>query len=144
MKPALDYRRIGVYLAFAFGIAWTTALVIYLTGGLADSWALIQGTPVTVELVLVPTAYMFSPALSHALTRLVTREGWDGLYLDPRPREGWYRRGQDTSFGRQRTVRTFGFEQDCPARQHAPGKSCQRTWFSTSHLLSKWGKPVLR
>jgi membrane protease YdiL (CAAX protease family) len=88
-RPALDYRRIVFYLAFTFGIAWATALVVYLTGGLAGSRALIPVTPVTVALVLVPTLYMFSPALSHALTRLVTREGWGGLYLKPRLGEGW-------------------------------------------------------
>ena len=32
---------------------------------------------------------MFSPALAHVLARLLTREGWDGLYLNPRLRDGW-------------------------------------------------------
>ena len=84
-----DRKRIVVYLVFAFGIAWTTALVIYLTGGLSDSRTLVPGTALTVAVVLLPTAYMFSPALAHVLTRLVTREGWDELRLKPRLGGEW-------------------------------------------------------
>ena len=47
MGGGLDLRRIGMYLVFAFGIAWATALVIYLTGGLSGSRALVPGTPIT-------------------------------------------------------------------------------------------------
>ena len=85
----LDLRRIGAYLGFSFGIAWATALVIYLTGGLAYSQPLVSGTPITVALVLVPTSYMFAPALAHGLTRLITREGWEQLYLRPYLGRAW-------------------------------------------------------
>lgn len=86
---AVDYPRLGVFLAFAFGIAWATSLIIYATGGLVDSPPLVPGTPVTVALVLVATLYMWSPAAAHMLTRIVTREGWSGMYLRPRLKRSW-------------------------------------------------------
>ena len=37
MIDKLDVKRILIFLAFAFGIAWVGGLVLYLTGGLAES-----------------------------------------------------------------------------------------------------------
>ena len=37
LKTKLDTRRIAIFLGLSFGIAWLTALVIFLTGGLANS-----------------------------------------------------------------------------------------------------------
>jgi membrane protease YdiL (CAAX protease family) len=85
----LDTRRIRIYLAFAFGIAWATSFVIYLTGGLRDSPMLIPAVNLSLAFVLVAGPVMWSPALAHLLTRLVTREGWEGVALRPRLREGW-------------------------------------------------------
>lgn len=76
----VDWKRIRIFIAFAFGIAWLVALAIYLTGGLA-------GSPYT--LLLIAVGYMGAPALAHILTRLVTREGWPNLYLRPKFRQGW-------------------------------------------------------
>jgi len=76
----VDLKRILIYLAFASGIAWTGGLVIYLTGGLANS-------PYAVLLLTI--VYMGAPAIAHVLTRLITREGWQGVYLRPKLREGW-------------------------------------------------------
>ncbi|MBA2691964.1 MAG: CPBP family intramembrane metalloprotease [Rubrobacter sp.] len=86
---SLDRKRVVVFLAFAFGVSWATAAVIFFTGGFAESPSLVPGTPITLAFVLLPTAYMFSPALAHVLTRHLTREGWSGLRLAPRFREGW-------------------------------------------------------
>ncbi len=36
MTTKIEIRRIIIFLAFAFGIAWSAALVIYLTGGLVE------------------------------------------------------------------------------------------------------------
>ncbi|MGC9397091.1 MAG: CPBP family intramembrane glutamic endopeptidase [Anaerolineae bacterium] len=80
MKPSLDRRRILIFLALAFGIAWAGALVIYLTGGLADS-------PFTY--LILSVVYMGAPTIAHVLTRIVTHEGWDNLYLRPRLRREW-------------------------------------------------------
>ena len=72
MQPTLDTRRITVFLLFAFGIAWATGLVIYLTGGLADSLLLVDTAVFQLRLatVLMATVYMFAPALAHVFTRL--------------------------------------------------------------------------
>ena len=79
-RNIVDWKRIRIYIAFAFGIAWLAGLGIYLTGGLAES-------PYT--LLLLTVGYMGAPALAHVLTRLLTREGWQDLYLRPNFRQGW-------------------------------------------------------
>ena len=84
-----DVKRIGVFLGLAFGMAWATALVIYLTGGLANSQTLLPGTPVTAATLLLPTAYMFAPAIANVVTRLATREGWGEAYLRPSLGRSW-------------------------------------------------------
>ena len=80
MNKSIDTKRIALYLLFAFGIAWATGLVIFLTGGLANN-------PLALPLEVV--GYMGAPAMAHLLTRLVTREGWHDLYLRPKFRRGW-------------------------------------------------------
>jgi membrane protease YdiL (CAAX protease family) len=87
MQDKLDTRRIVIFLAFAFGIAWATGLVIALTGGLVNSPQVAPGLPLAG--VLLATTYMWAPGLAHLLTRLVTREGWRDLYLRPKIRRGW-------------------------------------------------------
>jgi membrane protease YdiL (CAAX protease family) len=89
MDVQLDFKRIGIFLAFAFGIAWLAGLIVYLTGGIANSQTLIPNTPITVAAVLIAIAYMGAPALAHVLTRAVTREGWQDTYLRPRLKKGW-------------------------------------------------------
>jgi uncharacterized protein len=76
----VDWKRVGIFIGFAFGIAWLVALVLYLTGGLT-------ATPKT--LIMLGLGYMGAPAAAHILTRLVTREGWQGLYLRPNFKQGW-------------------------------------------------------
>ena len=66
----VDWKRVGIFIAFAFGIAWLVALGLYLTGGLT-------ATPYT--LVVLAVGYMGAPAFAHILTRLITREGWQRL-----------------------------------------------------------------
>ncbi|MDF1515426.1 MAG: CPBP family intramembrane metalloprotease [Anaerolineae bacterium] len=83
MDNAIDKKRIGIFLGFAFGIAWGIAVIIALTGGLVNSPELIPATGITLALVLVALGYMWAPAISHILTRWLTREGWakSGLQL---------------------------------------------------------------
>ena len=81
---SFDRKRILIFLAIAFGIAWATALVIYLTGGLSNSPIVVPALKMNLAYLLMATSYMFAPALAHILTRLVTREGWQGLWLKPR------------------------------------------------------------
>ena len=82
---AIDKKRIWIYLGFAFGISWLTALVIYLTGGLQNSPVIdLDGTQITLAYLLLATVYMFGPALANIVTRLVTREGKADLFLEPK------------------------------------------------------------
>lgn len=83
-------KRIGFFLLFAFGISWLTALVIYLTGGLVNSRELINGTGITVAIILLTTLYMWGPAAANFLTRRITHHGWQDTMLKPRFRENWH------------------------------------------------------
>ncbi|MCL4561026.1 MAG: CPBP family intramembrane metalloprotease [Chloroflexi bacterium] len=87
METKIDMRRIVLFLSLAFGIAWLTGLVIYLTGGLANSPQV--GPGITLALILLAVPYMWAPALANILTRLLTREGWKDVGLRPRFRQGW-------------------------------------------------------
>ena len=89
MKSALDTKRIVIFLALAFGIAWAVGLVIYLTGGLVSSPELIPGTGFTLAALLLAVGYMWAPALGNIGTRLLTGEGWTEMWLRPHFKQGW-------------------------------------------------------
>ncbi|MCB9079836.1 MAG: CPBP family intramembrane metalloprotease [Anaerolineaceae bacterium] len=89
MNERLDTKRIYLYLLFAFGIAWAAALVIFLTGGIQHSPVLISGTPITLAFLLTATVIMWSPALAHILTRIITHEGWQIEQLQPKFKQTW-------------------------------------------------------
>jgi membrane protease YdiL (CAAX protease family) len=82
MEKSVETKRILIFVAFAFGIAWVLDLAIYLTGGLSSPAA---GSRAWVLLLIS----MAAPALANVLTRLVTGEGWRDLYLRPRFKHGW-------------------------------------------------------
>ncbi len=84
----VDTRRVVIFLAFAYGIAWLTGLVIYLNGGLVNS-PKTGTTGLSWALVLLAVPYMGAPAAAHILTRLLTREGWKDVGLRPHFRQGW-------------------------------------------------------
>lgn len=84
----VETRRVGVFLAVAFGVSWAVAALLYATGGLVESPELLPG--VTLSTVLLPTGYMFGPAIANVVARYVTGEGWGGTHLRPRLRpDGW-------------------------------------------------------
>jgi membrane protease YdiL (CAAX protease family) len=89
VSETLDRRRIGIFLLVAFGLAWATALVIYVTGGLQDSPMVLPGLGVTLALLLLTGPVMWAPAVAHLLTRLMTGEGWEETRLRPRLKQGW-------------------------------------------------------
>ena len=89
---AIDRKRVWIYLGFAFGISWLTALVIHLTGGLQNSPVIeLDGSEVTLAYILLATFYMFGPALANILTRRITREGKANLLLEPKFDQGRWR-----------------------------------------------------
>jgi uncharacterized protein len=89
MKTNLDTKRIYIFLAITFALAWSMALIVYFTGGLQNSPVIIPGTPVTLALVLLAAPVMWAPALGNILTRLITKEGWKNTYLRPHFKRGW-------------------------------------------------------
>ncbi len=89
MNDKLATRRIYIYLAFAFGLAWATSLIIYLTGGLQNSPLVIPEANISLALILLAGPVMWSPALAHVLTRLLTGEGWQNARLRLRFKKSW-------------------------------------------------------
>ena len=87
LKTKLDTRRIVIFLGLSFGIAWLTALVIFLTGGIANSPRI--GGILSFALVLMAVPYMWAPAIANILTRLLTREGWRDTGIRPHFQKGW-------------------------------------------------------
>ena len=81
MNTQLKTKRILIYLAFAFGIPWTIALVISLSSMMENNPAQAQG--------LANTIFISFPWLANVATRLVTKEGWGHLMLRPNFRRGW-------------------------------------------------------
>ncbi len=80
MDTHLNNKRIWIFLAFAIGIPWTSALVLYLAIGATN---LIMAATVA-NLIAIST-----PALANIATRLITREGWRRTWLWPNFRGGW-------------------------------------------------------
>ena len=89
MNNTVDKKRVFQFLAFAFGIAWTVGLIIYLNGGLVNSPMLIPQLRMSLATVLLAVGYMWAPALANLLTRLITREGWANSELRPNLKRGW-------------------------------------------------------
>jgi membrane protease YdiL (CAAX protease family) len=85
----VDTRRVLIYIAFAYGLAWLVALGVYFLGMSDASQSLLPGVNISLVAILVAVLYMPAPAIAHVLTRLVTREGWKDLWLRPNFRKGW-------------------------------------------------------
>ena len=84
MVSKINKKRILIFLAFAFGISWSTGLIIYLSGGLKNSPTYdFAGAQISLALILLATAYMFGPAIANVITRLITKEVTDNLFLQP-------------------------------------------------------------
>jgi len=82
-------KHILIFIAFAFGIAWMTSFVIYLSGGLENSPTYeVAGTHVSLALILLSTVFMFAPAIANILTRIITKEGKTALKLTPHFSQG--------------------------------------------------------
>jgi len=82
-------KRITIFLVLAFGIAWITALIIFLTGGLENSQVLDATSGFTLAFLLLAGPYMWAPAIANLLTRLITREGNRNYRLKPEVKQAW-------------------------------------------------------
>ncbi len=89
MESNLNRKRLNLYLIFAFSISWLTAGYIYLNGGLQDSPEIVPNSGITLAVVLLASIYMWGPALANLLTRLITKEKWNDLFLKVDPKRDW-------------------------------------------------------
>ena len=71
MNTQMDTKRILIFLAFAIGIPWAAALVLYLTVGATD---LLKAA------TLANIIFVTTPAVANVATRLITKEGWRHLF----------------------------------------------------------------
>lgn len=85
----IETQRVIIFLAVAFGVSWIVGVYIYLTGGLESTASPISGTPFSRAFILLGVGYMWGPAIANMVTRLVTGEGSEKLYLSLRFRSGW-------------------------------------------------------
>lgn len=76
---SVEVRRVAVFCGIAGALAVLTAGVIVATGGLEDGMVVGPGIPLAA--LLLPSAYMFSPAVASLLTRWLTGEGFERLGL---------------------------------------------------------------
>lgn len=81
MNTHLNQKRILIFLAFAFGIPWTAALVISLS-------SLMTSNPAQA-VAMANIFFISTPWLGNIAARLITREGWGDLRLRPNFRRGW-------------------------------------------------------
>ena len=81
MDTHMNAKRILIFLAFAFGIPWASALVVFLSGWFSRDPLQAQG--------LANIIFISTPWLANLATRLVTREGWGNLKLRPNFKRGW-------------------------------------------------------
>ncbi len=85
MNATVDRLRIYIFVAVTYAVSIGSAMAVYLNGGL-----FLEGTRRLTPLAMSWLALvMFTPALAHVVTRLVTREGWSNMLLRPRFRRGW-------------------------------------------------------
>jgi membrane protease YdiL (CAAX protease family) len=80
MDTHLNNKRLWIFLAFAVGVPWLAALVLYLTLGRTD----LGMAGMVTNMIFIST-----PMLANIATRLITREGWKRLWLWPKFRRGW-------------------------------------------------------
>jgi membrane protease YdiL (CAAX protease family) len=85
----IEQKRVNLFLGFAFGISWLSSLIIALTGGLTNSPEIIKGSGITLAIVLLASVYMWGPAIANIITRLITREGHEDLYLGFHLKSNW-------------------------------------------------------
>lgn len=75
INKKLEIKRIILFVAFAYLIAWIPEIILNLIHGDYISWA------GSTKFGFVSILLMFSPAIANILTRIITKEGWKDSYL---------------------------------------------------------------
>lgn len=81
MNISLNTKRVLIYIVFVIVAAWAVALVIYRSGLMEDN--------LTFALLVANYIIILTPALGNIFTRLVTKEGWENLWMRLDIRRGW-------------------------------------------------------
>ena len=74
VEDKLNKKRLYLFLAIVFIISWSLVAIIPLSGNKYGS---------QISLVIL-SVLMLIPALSSILTRIITKEGFKNMYLEPR------------------------------------------------------------
>ncbi|MGB4594848.1 MAG: CPBP family intramembrane glutamic endopeptidase [Anaerolineaceae bacterium] len=83
MLEPIQKRRVILFVVITFVIAWLIALIIYATGGLTNSPMVIETLNMKLSTLLLSLGVMTAPAVSNILTRVITHEGKQELWLKP-------------------------------------------------------------
>jgi len=83
MLEPIQKQRVILFVVITFALAWLMALVIYLTGGLQNSPMILPELNMSLATVLLAVGVMSTPAIGNVLTRVITREGKQDLWLKP-------------------------------------------------------------
>ena len=83
MVTQMNTKRIWIFLAITFGITCTVFLLLYLLVGTDDPEKLYRIAN-NMNYIILPV-----PVLANLATRLITKEGWGQLLLQPNFRRGW-------------------------------------------------------
>lgn len=70
----LDWLRVGIFIVFSYALAW-------LPWKLLISKYSLEEFTTSPKFGLLALLLMFPPALAHLITRAVTKEKWQGMYL---------------------------------------------------------------
>lgn len=72
----MEKKRIVVYVALAYGLAWALWFAVV--------YPMVNGGGLGTSVQLAIAAGMFAPAIAAALTRLITKEGFKDAWIKPR------------------------------------------------------------
>ena len=72
----MEKRRIVIYVALAYGLAWALWVAVV--------YPMVNGGGLGTSMQLAIAAGMFAPAIAAALTRLITKEGFKDAWIKPR------------------------------------------------------------
>lgn len=92
MLESIQKRRVILFVVITFVIAWVYALIIYATGGLSGGPTVIPTLNMSLSTILLAVGVMTAPALGNIITRIITHEGKQDLWLKPftNKRAGWF------------------------------------------------------
>lgn len=81
MNTHLNTKRILIFLTFVIVVSWAVVLAVKQSG--------MMETNPTGGMMLANYIIITLPALANIFTRMVTKEGWENLWLRPNIKRGW-------------------------------------------------------